>query len=169
MANRRIFVLVGPKGAGKTFLGAAIHREFGVPFVRVEDIWLELKKENALQGKAFDDEGQRRTISALHGPLNESGSVVIESTGAAPWLGEFLDRLKALGDVHLIRVRVPLDVCLRRVQRRDASLHIPVSDDRVREINAIADKISLPWALEIDNSDDVSPEAIVAAFKNLFL
>ena len=37
---KRVLVLVGPKGAGKSTIGAVIERELGVPFVRVEPVFL---------------------------------------------------------------------------------------------------------------------------------
>ncbi len=38
---------------------------------------------------------------------------------------------------------------------------IPVSDDRISQINALAMTVQLPWAAEIDNQGVFDPDAIV--------
>jgi hypothetical protein len=44
-----------------------------------------------------------------------------------------------------------------------------VSDERVREINRIAAKVSLEWSLEVDNPEDGDLDLIVEAIARLFL
>lgn len=55
-ARPMIFVLVGPKGSGKSHIGDLISRKLGIPFLRVEPIFLENIRTSKLQGKARDDE-----------------------------------------------------------------------------------------------------------------
>ncbi len=164
-----IYVLVGPKGAGKTYLSTRLQAELGVPFLRVEDIWLALRNETRLSGEAFDTEGQRRVLQAVSSILDCHCQVAIESTATAPWFKHFLEQLETSGEVTLIRIRVPLDQCLARIKERDASVHIPVSDDRIGEINAIAERIELNWALEAKNRDKRDTDRFLAAFKARFL
>lgn len=47
MRNTRktIFILIGPKGSGKTCIGSLLQQELGIPFFRVENTWLNVKEE----------------------------------------------------------------------------------------------------------------------------
>lgn len=151
--RQTIILLVGPKGAGKTYLASRMESEHGIAFIRVEPIWLALTKEISPGSASFDEEGQARVLSAVRTALEASPAVVLESTGTAPWFGCQLARLRSIGDVVLVKVEAPLPACMKRIHERDASLHIPVSDDRIDEINAIAAKVELPWTMTVQNLD----------------
>jgi hypothetical protein len=159
--ERTILLLVGPKGAGKTYLGTRLERKAGIPFVRVEPIWLEIARTEQLKGEAYDNAGQARVLSAVEDALRGSPRVALESTGTAPWFPSFLESLGLLGRVAAIRIRAPAAVCLSRVRCRPGQDHIPLSDDRVQEINAIADSIQLPWALILDNNTQGDADTFV--------
>jgi hypothetical protein len=60
----------------------------------------------------------------------------------------------------LVRVSAPADTCAERVRSRDAAEHIPVSDERVREINRVAEGVRLAWDLEVDNAGQRSAEDV---------
>lgn len=51
----------------------------------------------------------------------------------------------------IVQVKALLDTCIERITARDASAHIPVSGDRLTEINERALLVNLPGDLEIDN------------------
>lgn len=123
--EKTILLLVGPKGAGKTYLGARLEREAGIPFVRVEPIWLEIAKTQRLGGASYDAAGQERVLSAVEISLRGSHRVALESTGTAPWFLSFLESLGSLGRVFAIRVRAPPAVCLSRVRGRQGQDHVP--------------------------------------------
>jgi dephospho-CoA kinase len=163
--QKKIILLVGPKGAGKTYLATRLEREAGVPFVRVEPIWMSLAAEGRRKGTAFDEEGQRRVIAEVERRLAGSSFLVLESTGVAPWFEAFLARLKNLGRVALIRVCADPSLCLERVRKRDQWQHIEVSDARVVEINAVAEQVTLPWAAEIENRTKEDADEFITKFK----
>jgi shikimate kinase len=166
MPTKTILLLVGPKGAGKTYLGTRLEREAGIPFVRVESIWLELARTKRLEGSALDTAGQERVLNEVETSLEATDSVVLESTGTAPWFPHFLAQLESLGRVAAIRVRAPAADCLARVRNRDSQLHIPVSDERVQEINAIAERIELKWALVVENNTHKDANSIVELIRS---
>lgn len=37
---KRIYILIGPKGSGKTYIGTPLQDQLHIPFLRVEDIAL---------------------------------------------------------------------------------------------------------------------------------
>lgn len=162
MEPARISLLVGPKGAGKTTLALRIEAELGIPFVRVEPIWLALAAEKAFEGPAFDAEGQQRVLAEVGRRLSESGRAVLESTGTAPWFASFVARLRALGEVELVKVSAPRELCLERVRNRDPSAHIPVSDDRVEQINRLTEAVDLPWSEVLENLTQADADAFIA-------
>jgi hypothetical protein len=56
-ASRSVLVLVGPKGSGKTYVGTLTNKELGVPFLRVEPIFLEnLRKSLSAARRARSSE-----------------------------------------------------------------------------------------------------------------
>lgn len=164
-----IVMLVGPKGAGKTHLATRLQKEVGIPFLRVEPIWLQLRSEMQPDCLEYDREGQSRVLTSLIDLLNQKGCVVLESTGTAPWFGGFLGNLHAFGTVAIIRVTAPPATCLERVRTRCASEHIPISDERVAEINRIAEKVSLPWTDTVDTASDDDTCAFIARIQSLLL
>lgn len=146
-----IYLLVGPKGAGKTYLGVRMERELGMTFVRVEPIWLQVAREIGADAPDFDECGQQRVLDAIQIELPQGFSIVLESTGTAPWFGVFLAKLGQLAEVRPVRVTAPAELCIDRVRTRDRSQHIAVSDDDVALINRIAAGVELPWYYEVEN------------------
>jgi shikimate kinase len=160
-ASRSVLVLVGPKGSGKTYVGTLLGKELGLHFLRVEPIFLENMRRSHLTGTALDEEGYSRVLAAVDSVLSRESLVIIESTGASDAFPAFLQALRSRYEVTLVSIRAPLERCLERVRSRDQAMHIPVSDDRVAEINARAAAVRLEWDLEIDNGGPASAEVIL--------
>jgi hypothetical protein len=40
--NKTLYMLIGPKGSGKTYIGSRIEQLTGLKFLRVEPLWLGL-------------------------------------------------------------------------------------------------------------------------------
>lgn len=156
MGNQRkqVVILVGPKGAGKSTIGHFLATELGIHFLRVEPLFLALLDEMEASNPAFERRGFESVFEALSEALAQYDVVCFESTGASALLGPMLDRLGHGARVIPIKVSAPPALCLERVHTRDASIHIPVSDDRVERINAMAFGVKLSWAAEIDNGGD---------------
>jgi adenylate kinase family enzyme len=47
---KTVIILVGPKGSGKSFVGTLISKELGIPFVRVEPIYLANMRSSRATG-----------------------------------------------------------------------------------------------------------------------
>lgn len=163
-----LLLLVGLKGAGKTFLGGVLERHLGVKFLRIEPLFLELMREDPdLAGIPLEQKGFQRVIDQLDELSNVYTHLCIESTGAARTFSELLAALRQGYRVWLIRVKAPLEICAERVMSRDTAAHIPVSDHRLQEINAVASQVNLPWDLEIDNTEFQNESALVKAVESL--
>jgi shikimate kinase len=166
-AEPRVLLLVGPKGSGKTFLGTLVARELGIPFLHVEQVFIEAMRGSRSGGMSLDEEGYARVLAAVEAILRRGPVVVLESTGVSGVFPAFLSALRAQFRVTLVAVRAPLDRCLERVRTRDERRHILVSDRRVQEINEQAVAVRLPWDLEIDNGGPAAPESVVRQFRDL--
>lgn len=163
-----LLLLVGLKGAGKTFLGGLLERRLGVKFLRIEPLFLALMQEEPdLTGIPLEQKGFQRVIDQLDELAKVHETLCIESTGAARTFSELLAALQRGYRVLLIRVKAPLEVCAERVMSRDTAAHIPVSDDRLQEINAVAAQVNLPWNLEIDNTEFQDEATLVQAVRAL--
>ena len=152
---KRVIVLVGPKGAGKSTIGQRLETQLGIPFVRVEPIYLQVR---ATLGPAHPDlerEGFRAILAHLDEALAQYDTICFETTGASqhtPWL---LAELGRSAEVLLVQVLAEPAQCLERIHSRDASIHIPVSDKAIERINAVAIQVELPWAATIDNRGEL--------------
>ena len=43
--EKTLYMLIGPKGSGKTYIGTLVENETDISFLRVENIWLKLSPE----------------------------------------------------------------------------------------------------------------------------
>ncbi len=67
----------------------------------------------------------------------------------------------------LVRVAATPEQCIDRIHSRDTSIHIPVSDDQVERINAIAGHVELPWTAEIDNRGAFDLASVISTIRDL--
>jgi hypothetical protein len=83
--------------------------------------------------------------------LKIHNNLVIESLGIAPHFDLFLSDLKKIANIIPIKIFADPDLCIERVKTRDQSIHIAVSDDKIKEINKKAAKVKMDFAFEINN------------------
>ena len=162
--KKQIFILVGPKGCGKTFIGTLIQKEIGIHFLRVEDIWLSLKSERL--SNEYIIEGFSLVKKNIDQLLTSNSRIVIESTGTSEHFFTFLDILRSSYEVKLIKIVASPDVCVNRIKSRDSSLHVPVSDDMLSLINQAALETNLDYDLIINN-EKTSNNMIIKMFQSL--
>jgi predicted kinase len=162
--KKQIIILVGPKGSGKTFIGTLIQKETGIHFLRVEDIWLSLKSERL--SNDYIIEGFNLVRQNIDQLLTSNNIIIIESTGTSEHFFNFLDNLRSLYEVKLVKIVASPDVCVNRIRFRNSSLHVPVSDDMLSLINQAALKTDLMYDLIIDNEKS-SDEMIIETFQTL--
>ncbi|MHC4956018.1 MAG: AAA family ATPase [Planctomycetota bacterium] len=144
---RTILALIGPKGAGKTYLGRLLEERLGVVFVDVEAVFRALPDPGRV-GEGYD-EVARQIAEHLH----DAQAVSLELTGAAPEAKALLDHLETLAVLRKVRVLAPLDLCLERIAGRDAGVHLPTSEDVVERVHAISSALELDFDLTINAKD----------------
>jgi hypothetical protein len=163
-----VLLLVGPKGAGKTTIGSMLARRLDVAFLRVEPIYLDVvRRHPGTDAAELEPAGFGAILDALDREAANHPVVCLESTATAGFFAEFLRRLRSRHDVRIVRVLAPPRACVARVRGRDATDHIPVSDDRLADINRAAERVELPWDLVLDNSGPLREREIVDAVSAL--
>lgn len=155
---KQVIILIGLKGSGKTYVGTLIQEKLGIKFFCVEDVWRTLKS-----GRHTDEyirEGFSTVEKEIDNLLLDSDQVTIESTGTTEYFKSFLKRLKMKYDLKLIKIETTFNTCLKRVKSRNASIHIPVSDDFLEQINLEASKVDLKFDSVIDNEKSTDNEIL---------
>lgn len=160
-----IYLLIGPKGSGKTFIGSLLEERLGIRFLRVEDIALRVKGNRTHQDASYVSEVFAAIEAEVRRELSRSNELCFESSGLSEPFDRMLRNLQQGFRVHLLRIRANSERCLERVRTRDSRLHVAVSDDHVAQINAMVEQKQLPWTATIDNdNDNADPETIVNEF-----
>ena len=156
--TKTLYMLIGPKGSGKTYIGKLIEKQMDISFLRVESIWLSLKP---------NENGWNKVEQAIDREFENCDKLIIENLGAGSDFHHFLNSLKTKYDIKMIRVYTDLSKCLARVKNRSNKDHIPVSDSNVEKYNKIASCVTFDWSLEIDNNGPAADVEILASFKKL--
>ena len=166
--TKTIYVLIGPKGSGKTHIGNLLERAFDIAFLSVEKLGLANIPESKLTGFDLLKEGFHQEEAEIDRILTATDAMSFESTGAADYFYVVLGRLRSKYDVKLLRIYSPLETCYQRVHDRDQTAHIPVSDELLRSINEKAAGVDLAWDLQIDNSEPMPESEILEQFRSRF-
>ena len=151
-------MLIGPKGSGKTYIGTIVEKNTDIYFLRVENIWLKLNR---------NENGWTKVEEEIDMAFKSCDKIMIENLGAGDGFRHFYASLNKKYIIKLIRVLTDLNICLSRVMMRNNENHIPVSDEKVIEYNKIASQVDLDWDVEIDNNGPASESKILFAIKSL--
>jgi shikimate kinase len=161
-----VYILIGLKGSGKTHIGNLLSQRLAIPFLRVEDLFLRIKTENPLEDQNYISTGYKNVENEIRERLSNSNQIAIESTGIASKFHEMILRLKNDYSVKLIKIESDPELCLKRIENRDQSIHISVSDDKINEINKLAQTLSLNFDLVINNNSKTDDE-LIQEFKKI--
>jgi shikimate kinase len=156
--SQTLYLLIGPKGAGKTYIGSLISQHTDIQFIRVEPIWLELQPE---------ENGWEKVEQVIDQTFRAYSKVMIESLGAGKEFAKFRTSLERKYTLKMIRVYTDLETCLARVKNRSSADHIPISDDKVSQYNQIAAAVTYNWDLEINNNAPATNDEILSAIQTL--
>jgi shikimate kinase len=153
-----LYMLIGPKGSGKTHIGTLVGQHTDIAFLRVELVWLSLQP---------GEDGWKKVEAAIDTMFQTHKKVMIESLGVGEGFKGFFAALSKKYPIKMIHVVADLDTCFIRVKKRDQDEHIAVSDDKVMEFNKIAITAAYDWVLEINNNHAASDAEILAAIQSI--
>ena len=157
-SQKTLYMLIGPKGSGKTHIGTLVNRHTDIAFLRVEPIWLGLKP---------GEDGWKKVEAVIDSMFQTHNKVMIESLGIGEEFSELYAALAKKYFIKMIRVYADLQACFTRVKNRNNVEHIAVSDDKVIEFNKIAAAVTYDWDLEINNNDPAADEDIINAIQSI--
>jgi len=166
--RKLVYILVGPKGSGKTHIGSLLEKEIGLKFLSVEKLGLENIPKSKLTGYELEKEGFHHEEREIDRILTLADALSFEATGSSEYFYTVLDRLRTKYEVKLVKVFSPLATCYHRINQRGPSDHIPVSEERIKAINEKAAKVELSWALTIDNSRQPTDKQIISIWNSTF-
>jgi dephospho-CoA kinase len=162
-----LLLLIGPKGSGKSYIGAVLEREMGIPFLRAEPIWKAIKEDASIPATDYFQRGIDAVVAAASGLAQQHTCFSLESTGAFDNMPAFIDLFRPFSHPRLVFVKAQPETCLRRVRTRDRSIHIDVSDAYVAQVNARSFAAQLPYEATIDNDPFAPTEEILRVIRGL--
>ena len=157
---KTLYILIGLKGSGKTFIGKLIEDNFGINFLRVENIFKNIKRNGHYSDESYIKEGLKISDEEIRTRFITDDELTIESTGLTDEFKQMFERLRKDFSVKLIKIDVSPALCLKRVKERDNKEHINVSDSDVEKINELAIKVKFNYDLVIDNNSKSGEEII---------
>ncbi|TXN35214.1 hypothetical protein FVB32_11535 [Flagellimonas hymeniacidonis] len=155
-----IYLLIGQKGSGKTFIGELFEKHFNIKFVRVEDWAKPIKKDRKVDDENYLKEVFAAVENGIRGSLQKRESLVFESTGLTKYFDAMLLNLQSDFKVVTIGVKATSELCLDRVKSRDQSIHINVSDEQVNKINDAVIKRNRQTDFVINNNNKSEPSLV---------
>lgn len=159
-----LILLVGPKGAGKSYLGRLLESALQVHFLHVEPLWISYYAEcDRLNRPRSIVEGIQRVRPAIDAALKAHKHVCVETTGASPEIFHDLVAAGAASGMLLVKVNAPLETCLQRIETRDPTHQIPIDMDTIRKVHELASACDAQFDLIIENVA-LSDREILEAF-----
>lgn len=167
MKKKSVYLLIGQKGSGKSFIGTLLEKEFGIKFIRVEDWAKKIKKDRNVDNEAYLKQVFVEIESGVRDSLTDNDKIVFESTGLTEYFDIMLENLRKDFKVTTIGVYADSTICLERVKSRDQQIHINISDDQVLMINEKVRERSFETDFSIINEDKSEKELINEITKNI--
>jgi predicted ABC-type ATPase len=159
-----LVLLVGPKGAGKSYVGRLLESALKVHFLHVEPLWMSYYAEcDRLNQPRSILEGIKRVRPAIDLALQAHEHVCIETTGASAEIFDDLVAAGAASGVLLVKIHAPLSTCLERIETRNPTHQIPVDVDTIRKIYELGSARGCQFDLTIENVS-LSDREIAEAF-----
>ena len=165
--EKTVYLLIGAKGSGKTYIGETLETSLGVAFLRVEPLLIAHIDRAQSSSDHLKHDGFDIEEAAIDEILLTQNEVISEATGSSEYLLDFIRHLRAKYTIRLLRVLCPLEECFRRVNARSSADQLHVSDDRINSINEKSIRLELDWDLEIDNAGPASDADICAQFESV--
>lgn len=167
MKSKIIYLLIGQKGSGKSFIGTLMEKELGIKFIRVEDWAKKIKKNRNIDNEAYLKQVFEEIESGIRDSLTDKDKIVFESTGLTEYFDLMLESLRRDFQVTTIGVYADRTTCLERVKSRDQEIHINISDDQVLMINEKVRERNFETDFSIINEDKSEKELINEIAKNI--
>lgn len=149
-----LWLLVGPKGSGKTTLSRMITTFVDAVIVPAERIAQRLRGE---WSGPMDEDYAHHVLTAVGDATLEAGAsrslVLLESTASSVHTQTLVERVATCMDVRWLRVRASAATCTSRIAARPSTDQVPVPPDLIERMHAQTEAFTAPWDVELDNDD----------------
>ncbi len=161
---KTLYTLIGPKGSGKTYIGSLLDKELHIPFLNVETaVWLHIVPQD--MSDAYFRKGFSKVEEEIHRQFVHTDKLIVDSVGTSPYFVALLDHIRSMYQVKFIKVVAPLNLCIDRIHRRDETLHVPMTEEQIKTMNA-QEPLIKNYDLVIIN-DHILDKEIITEFKTL--
>ena len=167
MSEAVIYILIGQKGSGKTYIGNIVRELYGITFIRVEDIALKIKQNRAVDDESYHKDVFAQIESHIRSVIVNNPIIIFESLGLTPHFDNMLENLKGDFRVICINVKVSPELCLERIKNRDKSIQIDISDEEILKINSLILEKNMLCDYEIENNE--SRAELIPQLNKLFV
>jgi len=163
---KTVYILIGLKGSGKTYVGKLIEEKLNIKFLEVESYFLKFAEDYKKVKKDSFKEVWEKIESKISKYLIHNDKIVFESLGTFNSFKGFLNRISKKYNVKLIKINAPPKLCFERIKGRDNTNHVKINEELIKKINKIAEKEKYGFDIIIDNSN-ISDENILEKFKTI--
>ncbi len=153
MQDKTIFLLIGPKGCGKSYIAQLMSKEFSIDYVNVEQFAKDVKKDQHIDDNSYLKEVFKTIESGIRNVMNEKNRIIFESTGLSENFDSLLENIDRDYKVVTIGVYADNDTCFRRIQERDPNIQIDLTQEQLEEINLLIKEKNIETRFQIDNGD----------------
>lgn len=161
-----LILLIGPKGSGKSYIGRVLEKHLSVHFFLVEPHWMDYYAEcNAAGLQPSIAGGIARVHPLIQQAMQTHQHVCVETTGASKEILDDLLSLTRSEDTLIVRIFVPLRVCLERIAQRDQTDQIQMDIKPIREVYALSQALKIDAGLTIKNIN-LNEEEIIVLFED---
>lgn len=163
---KTVYLLIGPKGSGKSYIGNLIENELGVKFLNVEEFFIDLLENPDKLDEKENTKVWKKIEEKIEEELKEIDQISLESIGVFDSFKNFLEKIKFKYQVKLIKIETPLGLCYQRINERNKNNQVKLSRDSVEKMNNLFLKEKYNYDLVVKNKN-WSDFKIIKKFKGI--
>lgn len=165
--RKKIILLIGQKGSGKSYIGNLLEIECGIKFIGVEEALIKFIKTADFNDKFNQKQMFEYIEHIVRVGLNDANEVAFEATGVTEYFDTMFSNLKKDYDVVTIGVFVDNNVCIERIKSRNKEKHFKVSDQQIEMINRLAREKQIRTDYVIENNECKEREVLIEEIKRI--
>jgi len=163
---KKIYLLIGLKGSGKSYAGKLMEKELGIEFLNVEEFFIKSLRDP----DEFDEKENIKVWQKIENKIDERlleiDQISLESVGVFDSFKKFLERLRERYQVKIIKIDVLPEVASKRIKERDSEKQIQLSEESIRKMSDLFSEENYEYDLVLDN-ENLSDEDLVKEIKKI--
>lgn len=165
--KKKIILLIGQKGSGKSYIGHLLEIECGIKFIGVEEALIKFINAADINDKFNQKQIFEYIEHIVRVGLNDANEVAFEATGATEYFDTMFYNLKKDYDVVTIGLLVDSNVCIERIKNRNKEKHFKVSNQQIEMINKLSREKQIRTDYVIENNECKEREVLIEEIKRI--